>query len=294
METGINRRGLIGGVLGLTAGTFNVPSGTSAMAQGTPSPESDRYLFDRERLMGMARDSAFEGGSGLEPELGFGPSRPTLAALYNYYGDLAEREPARFLWAGLARLAGASVIAGLDLLIADDGVAYPDPSPLTASLTGIAGAVFTDLAWLHEAFLDDPDSVIDLAAAHDAAHPARTSYAVAWTLISGNDADAQADGNRALLAIEQFSIVQPVYDRILADPEAGPVLRATGSLVPPVHPYHAALRETVPGGDLTNANDRWRWISGPGGMWETWIALPAAERRRLIGLPLEDLIARRW
>ncbi len=113
-------------------------------------------------------------------------------------------------------------------------------------------------------------------------------------MIASTDSDAQADGNRALLANEQFSIVQPAYDLILADPGAGPAFRATAALVPAVHPHHAAFRETVPGGDLTNADDRWRWIAGPDGMWETWVALPGAERTRLIVLPLDDLIARRW
>lgn len=290
----IGRRGFVGGVasLALTAGRRS--RSTPAAAQRTPGPDRDSHLAERELLTQVAVDNAFGSGPEIEPDLGFGPNRARLAALYDYYGVLAGQDPERFLWAGLARLAGASVIAGLDLLVAESGLDYPDPSPLTTTLTGIAAAVFRDLAWLHEGFLVDPDGTFALASAHDAAHPARTSYAVAWILIAGVDPDAQADGNRALLANEQFSIVQPFYDRVLADPDAGPVLRATGALVPSVHPHHAAFRETVPGGDLTDADDRWRWIAGPGGMWETWVALPPAERARLIALPIEDLIARRW
>ena len=290
----IDRRGVIRGVALAVAATAGRPRGTWATAQGTPSPVRADYAFERERLTREASGTAFGRGPAVEPDLGFRSNRARLAALYDYYGGLAGRDPERLLWAGLARLAGASVIAGLDLLVAETGLGYADPSPLTASLTAIASTVFLDLAWLHEGFLADPDGTIGLAAAHDAVHPARAAYAVAWTLIAGADAGAWADGNRALLANEQFSIVQPFYDRIRADPDGGPVLRATGALVPIVHPHHAAFRETVARGDLTDADDRWRWIAGPGGMWETWVAVSPAERARLIGLPLDDLVARRW
>lgn len=256
--------------------------------------ETVDYASELARFTTTARRGAFGVESGPEPSLGYGPNRANLTMLYDYYGLLAARDPERFLWAGLARLAGASVIAGLDALVSPNGLAGPDPSLVTTTLTGIAGAVFADLAWLHEAYAEDPELAVTLAAAHDLAAPARTSYEVAWSLIASTDWDAQADGNRALLANEQFSIVQPAYELILADPGAGPTFRATAALVPAVHPHHAAFRETVPGGDLTNADDRWRWIAGPDGMWETWVGLPAAERTRLVALPLEDLVVRRW
>jgi len=289
-----SRRTLLGGILALGASQLCQSSRGVAFQQSTPWPEAGRYASERARFSESAHAAAFGRDAGLEPELGFGPNRARLIQLYDYYGALSERDPDRFLWAGLARLAGASVIAGLDRLVSGTGLGYADPSPLTIGLTGIAGAVFTDLAWLHEAFLADPGPVPALAAAHDTAAPARTSYAVAWTLIASDDTDAQADGNRALLANEQFSIVQPAYDLILADPSSGSVLRVTGALVPAVHPYHDDFRASVPGGDLTDADDRWRWIAGSEGMWEPWVALPPSERGRLVGLPLDDIIARRW
>jgi hypothetical protein len=50
----------------------------------------------------------------------------------------------------------------------------------------------------------------------------------------------------------------------------------------------------MPGKDVTLADDRWAWITEPGGMWEKWVVMPAAERRRLVNLSMDDIMAQRW
>ena len=98
----------------------------------------------------------------------------------------------------------------------------------------------------------------------------------------------------AILDIEQYSIIQSFYDQILADPADGSALRQTGGSARHIHPYHRDFAEVVPNGDLSDPDQRWSWIAEPGGMWEAWAALPGEERRRLVGLPLEDLISQQW
>jgi len=65
--------------------------------------------------------------------------------------DLYLKRPDEFLWAGLGRLAGGAVVSGSDLAV-DGGETF-----LTKTMIRIGKAVFNDLAWQHEAFLDVRD-----------------------------------------------------------------------------------------------------------------------------------------
>jgi hypothetical protein len=294
------RRFLVGLALAAGGGRLAVNhgrAGATIYASAADWPVALDYL-DYDALRERYTRRAFAAAFGTEeddwdPALGFAENRAYLAGAYGYYGDLYLRSE-RFLWAGLARLAGASVIGGLDFLARKPFPNYPDPSVLTSGLVAIAKAVFLDLGWQHELFLDDPNLMSTLGAAHDAARPAHASYESAWRAIAtGNPAEV-ATGNLDLLGIEQYSIIQPFYDQILADPAAGPVLRQTGGSARRIHPYHRNFAEVVPNGDLSDPDQRWSWIAEPGGMWEAWVALPAEERRRLVELPLEDLTAQEW
>ena len=249
----------------------------------------------RDRYIRRAFSAAFASEEdGWNPEDGYAANRSYMTRLYGYYGSLYVASPDRFLWAGFARLGGASVIGGLEFLIRKPVPNHPDRSLLTSSLIAIAKAIFLDLSWQLEAFLDDPEPAIELGREHDARFPARTSYEAAWERIASGEADAVAEGNRRLLANEQFSIVQPFYDLIVADPEAGPVFRQLTNSARRVHPYHRDFAQVVPGGDLSDPDQRWAWIDEPGGMWDAWVALPPEERLRLVELPLDDLVAQQW
>jgi hypothetical protein len=60
----------------------------------------------------------------------------------------------------------------------------------------------------------------------------------------------------------------------------------------------------MPSGDVTVADDRWAWITLPGGMWEKWaerrgtpelpVAMSGEERMRLVVLPLDRIMRRDW
>jgi len=125
-------------------------------------------------------------------------------------------------------MAGGAVIGGLDLVV-NGGETF-----LTKTMVRIGKAIFHDLAWQHEAFLDDPQIAIDNAAAQDASSPARRSYADAWKDIASGDAERIANGNKALLENEQFTIIQPLYGEIAASSEAW-VFRRTRAFTNKIH-----------------------------------------------------------
>ena len=285
-------------VFGLAAvgGMLHSPA-PHAAAWPAISASTQRGDYDalRDRYTRRAFAAAFASEEdGWDPEAGYAANRARLARLYGYYGSLYVADPDRFLWAGFARLGGASVIGGLEFLVRKPVPNHPDPSLLTSSLVAIAKAIFLDLAWQHETFLDDPALAIELGREHDDRFPAHTSYEAAWDRIASGETGTVAEGNRDLLANEQFSIVQPFYDLIVADPEAGPVFRQSTGSARRIHPYHRDFAQVVPGGDLTDPDQRWAWIDEPGGMWDAWVALPAEERLRLVELPHSDLVAQQW
>jgi len=235
------------------------------------------------------------------PALGFAPNRARIVQLYDYYRDTFNARPVHFLWAGLGRMAGGAVLGGLDYLA---GMPFGDPTPITQTMVEIGKAIFDDLAWLHEAFIDDPVAAIALAAAWDLTRSARRSYAEALTLIGSGDPAAISVGNRALLEIEQYSIIQPLYDRLRPpSPEWG-VFRLTRTATANVHPYHRDFITSFPAlgiaKDVTLFADRWEWILQSGGMWEKWglgyqgaqVGIDDEERIRLVNLPIDRIVRR--
>lgn len=179
------------------------------------------------------------------PELGFAVNRPQIIDVYNYYRDLYLARTGLFLWAGLGRMAGGTVVGGLD----------SDPGLIDqVIMVRIGRDIFFDLAWMHEAVLDRPDIVIELAELHDRFNtyprydevgvvryqpgtPAR-SYAQAWTKILSGDPSQVVAGNLDLLENEQWSIIQPHYDWLRRVAFAGLPTPFANS----IHPYHRGVR----------------------------------------------------
>jgi hypothetical protein len=264
--------------------------------QQTAHPDRSGVMDDQsEHYLTAAYTKAFGKRDEAEwdPSLGFSANRARIVKLYDYYRDAYLANPDSFLWAGLARLAGGVVVSGLDLL-------FPDPGVDTVGFVQIGKNIFHDLAWQLEAFLDDPAIALKLAAQRDTEAPARVSYAGAWTKITTGDPVQIAAGNRDLLENEQFSIIQPLYDQIKSQASLGMASPFTNS----VHPYHRDFLVDLPSGDVTVADDRWNWITLPGGMWEKWaerhgtdtlpVEMSKEERTRLVSLSLDDIMRRNF
>ena len=158
----------------------------------------------------------------VDPDRDFAANEQAMGRIYDYYGALHRNQPELLWWAGLARVAGASVMRGLDV-----AAAYGLDGAWCGMFIDVARHIFTDLAWLHEAFLDDPDLAVELAIWHDTQQGATESYRECWEGIVSGDAARTAKGNRGLLANEQFDIVQPCYE--LFRPEVRALSSGVGS-----------------------------------------------------------------
>lgn len=220
---------------------------------------------------------------------GYAANRARILRLYDYYARVATGQPDALLWAGLGRMAGGAVVGGLDFMVATLG-----ESMTTQKMVQIGKDIFTDLAWQHEAWLENPDHCIELAARYDTEHAGegRRSYADAWRKIrSGGDV---AGGNLDFLWNEQWIIIQPRYDEIRAVDNGLFGFQRARAFANNIHPYHRPFIERLPSGDITLAPDRWSWISETDGMWQKWVAIPGTERVRLSQLSLDDDISGRW
>lgn len=234
------------------------------------------------------------------PTNGFQANRSRIIKLYEYYRTLFNDLPDRFFWAGLGRMAGGAVVGGLDYLTGFP--LYGDGRPIPISMVEVGKAIFDDLAWLHEAYVDNTVNAIYLAGIYDLNKPSRRSYAGALTLIASGIPEQVSEGNKWLLEIEQYSIIQPIYDRLRNSDEYG-AFRLARTATSNVHPYHLDFILSFPNTnlkDITNANDRWEWITLPGGMWEKWaegyrsptIGIDLTERSRLVNLSFDRILQR--
>lgn len=255
--------------------------------------DTDAGVKDRNFYLQLAYNNAFGAfdEDAWDPAQGFTANRARIVKLYDYYSNTYLKQPSLFLWAGLGRMAGGAVVGGLDFLMHTSSETF-----LTQTMVNIGKLIFHDLAWLHEAFLDDPNVAIDLAQKRDVEAPARRSYADAMRDIASGDDTRVGSGNQALLENEQFSIIQPQYDAITQSSEAG-IFGKTSAFTRAIHPYHRDFLVKFPQGDVTVADDRWAWITETDGMWQKWVVMPtiaAAERTRLVSLSFDDILNQKF
>lgn len=253
----------------------------------------DAGVKDRQYYTNAAYINAFgtHDEDAWDPSQGFAANRARIVKLYDYYRDTYLKRPDLFLWAGLGRMAGGAVVGGLDFLLCTS----PE-TELTQTMVKIGKLIFHDLAWLHEAYLDDASAAIALAAQHDSESPARRSYADALRDIASGDSDRIVAGNQALLENEQFTIIQPQYDVIAQSSEAM-IFARTSAFTRAVHPYHRDFLVRFPQGNVTSADDRWAWITETDGMWQKWTVMPSIapdERTRLVSLAFDDLLGQNF
>jgi hypothetical protein len=236
-----------------------------------------------------------------KPSRGFAANEPRILKLYEYYRDTYLAKPDLFLWAGLGRMAGAAVVGGLRLFAASGGETF-----FSETMVDIGKKIFEDLAWQHEAILDDEANALKLAGEHDAASPAQRSYRQAWEHILSRDPARVATGNKMLLENEQFTIIQPFYNQLVGSTEGGlgGPMRSLKAFTNSIHPYHRDFLISFPHRDIVDKDDRWSWITETGGMWEKWaekrggsaapIVMKPEVRKRLVERTMAQLIRREY
>jgi hypothetical protein len=224
------------------------------------------------------------------PQLGYKANAQVLDRLYNYYREVYEQRPDKFLWMGLARLTGGQVMFGMRNLIK----IAKDPCELTVQIMHMAKDIFDDIAWQHELFLDNPAQLLEVCKWLDANKPAKNSFLQIWNMMLSEDAALVSKANQMLLENEQFNTIQHRYEIIRKDAYSKKYLWFTRFVMRNIHPYHIRFFFDLPFKDVTVFQHRWQWISHEKGMWNTWSGLQEKERSRLVALDDEKVIAHRW
>ncbi len=256
---------------------------------GTKSRD-DYTALSCQNCFGTSDVSAFD------PSQGFAANRDRMLQLYAYYQSTAQKAPDLFLWMSLGHMAGGTIVSGLDQT-ANLNYVSSAATTIEKTLMETARNIFLDLAWLHEAYLDSPDTAATLAQERDGVDPKpAASYAKAFQDIASGDADRITAGNLALLRNEQACLVQPGMVT-LANGDTDALLGHARAFTANVHPYHRDFLTVCPNGSVASLNDRWAWIMETDGMWAKWVVMPSVapdERNRLVALGMADLMAARF
>ncbi len=211
---------------------------------------------------------------------------PHLKAVYGFYEQLFVEKPEKLMWAGMAKLAGATVFAGLsDAQHMRESWVLGIPAYLANArdfqsqlMTGNR-VIFDDLGWQHRAFVASGVYALKHVNAKDPAVSTLPVNIDAWDQIEegispGRDPALIKNGSIELLRREQQFIIQPIYDAIklidirLTDIGYEGVLSVLAEN--PI-PGGLAFSDLV-AGSLAVFEDRWSWIDGSSeGMFQIWV-----------------------
>ncbi len=156
-----------------------------------------------------------------QPHEGYSANRDTVVKVYDYYRSLFVSRP-ELRWAGMARLAGAPVLAGMqDTSVPPDF--FSGPAFVERQLLQMQRAIFDDLAWQHELYRTRGIEGIRAAYAgfsfmfNDAGPRNReavgdTRMLPAWEDIASGDEARINRGNLILVTREQDTVLQPFYE----------------------------------------------------------------------------------
>jgi hypothetical protein len=260
------------------------------------------------------------------PGLGLKANDRNVKAVYAFYQRLWDGDH-NLQWAGMGKLAGATVYGGLEDLyvlsqlprdrlvqIAESG------NPLAAFLVTFGSNeaqwfetkfltmqknIFDDLGWQHDAYEHGGIDAIRALAASGTIDPLTLK---AWERIDSGVPSQVAAGNEALLRREQFNVIQGMYDamrnhnppegRIFTDMlsenarspiPGGEPFRDSGGFHVEIH--LGGLNIGYDSSDVTRFPDRWHWITSD--MLPKYLALlhDPSQAQKLIDTPLTDRAA---
>ena len=231
-------------------------------------------------------------------------NQATMKKIYDYYATLFKNN-SNLMWAGMAKLAGnvvwqqlmnppyvkgaAAAAGGIGGALGIPGggmlaeqAAQKAMAPVIAQLMTMNKEIFEDLAWMHQAYVTG--GIAEITQLHDAGEIPDDIYQ-AWLLIDSGDPANVKKGNAILLQREQQIVLKRGY-AALSTMSVGPVSVATIMSRNATNPIPGGkdFLKTVPSGNLTNYNDRWKWITTQ--MLPIWNAMDNALRQKLVAQPL--------
>ena len=213
---------------------------------------------------------------------GFKNNRRNIQATYSFYQQLFVEQPDEFYWAGLAKLAGAPVYAGLsDAEYVKDGfitsgfltldnlldtITFSVLSAKTAEfqtdLIDMNIKIYQDLDWQFEAYEEGGlDALKEINVLDSSALDLNTI--TAWQEIDDgiqNNDDAEIrDGNTLLAQREQKIVLVQDYQNLnTLFPDTTSVMSILAQNPVLYGPSFSALE---PGGDIGDTDTRWDWVS---------------------------------
>ena len=217
----------------------------------------------------------------MESEEGVAANRHAINAVYDYYGDMYELDPARFRWMGMARLVGAPLLAAFHDICAlrkhtEKGRwgAPALPMPVAVLLTLTPGElkffektllemqrdIFMNIAWQHEAFLAGGLPEIERQIKARTIKPP-TAMRAAWQDIATGEPDRVARGTKELVRLEQQDVIQRKYTKTRRhhEPVGQAVMWAFSQMAgdPPPIPGGKPFRGVVAVSHVPDVNPDW-------------------------------------
>jgi len=248
------------------------------------------------------------------PSNGFLPNRSYLQAVYFYYEEMFVRD-LDYIWPGMAKMAGAPVYGGLsDAEYGDNVFSIPlistalglgsgvkevnltNLSTIQTTLIGVNKAIYEDLAWQFKAYHTSGLCALEHTAEKVNFNEDIIDIQIWRRFKAAEDSDYSltVTANRDLLFREQSSIVVPGWNAIA---NLSLVRGSSSSFIPAKEIFSTLaenpipggddFRDVVPGGDITDFNDRWAWIDDSSqGMWKLWTDFSIIQQRSYVEKPL--------
>lgn len=227
----------------------------------------------------------------------FAMNKANILAVYQHYEKIYSTDEDTYLWAGLAKLAGAPVYAGLS----DAQWARLGGYVMPPLMQGVSGAVlkdiqsilvqanidiYRDLAWQFAAYRS---SGIEALRYVNDINDQLLDYS-GWLEINEgifeSNAELISSGNIKLLRREQEDILARTYDDLDALAFGTVSWLFTIMAENPV-PSGLSFSTVVPSGSLTNFADRWSWVMDENdGMWKLWTDANKPTRKGWVEIPL--------
>ncbi|MBK1883950.1 hypothetical protein JIN85_16140 [Luteolibacter pohnpeiensis] len=222
-----------------------------------------------------------------------------MSEYYDYYQEnyLADDD---FQWCGLARLAGSQVISG----VSDARFATLSPSAHTYRIVGeIIDAmseggydIFNSLAWQHHAYRSS--GLVALEWTNDNYQDQDLVTLIeSWRELEDgireDNEDVVAAAARRMTIYEQQQIIVPTWNKLRAITPVNNEVTNTFTILAEnvMKPDGERFTVAVPTGDLSDTDDRWKWIDDtaagtPNGIIGAWKAAGRAGQRALVSKTL--------